>query len=824
MVVAEKTITQELARRELARRNLLDYTRFTMPEFDNTPFHEVYYEILNRFAHKQIKKLMVTIGPQHGKSEGSSRRLPSFVFGRSPNTKIAILSYAAEFAHGFNRDNQRIINSPEYQILFPDTKISNTPGVDLSDYHGSFQRTSTVFDILGTKGKLKAVGRKGQITGDPVDMAIMDDLYKDAMEGNSPQIRDSVIEWYTSVVMKRLHNDSQQLIVFTRWHAEDLIGWLEEKSEVILLDNWAQLDNPRDDVWYKINFPTIQNKEPTELDPREMGEPLYPKKHSLQKLEEEREIDPEKFESMNQGDPTPKAGLLYTQGFGEYHAKPTNFKKIANHTDVADTGSDYLCSINYGVGLDDYIYILDVYYTQEAQEVTEPGTAQFLKRSFVRISDMESNNGGRGFARNVDRELKGQIIINAYHQTLNKESKILTNAAECQRKILFPMNWKSKYPLFAKHLLQFKRKFRANKHDDSCFIAGTKVATTKGDVNIEDIKVGDMVITPSGIRKVTASGMTGHKPVITNMGLTGTHDHKVYYNHSFTDLDTLTDVLLLSRLSYREVTKWKYKKLLFLMELNTNLWERESIISASQVQIKDERVLKDCMLQFGNFIMEGKFLKGISFIIKTLILLTTTLTILSVYHLQNMLRHIPKQKREKQLTERTWLRLRRKQRNGIEVQKELNGTDNMLKKVSVKVLNMISNVRTVIKNINLFKNGQHSVVSNVGMNTDTEQMKRSSNTQESVSSVKESSEEDINKNNLNQNYPIPVVENVEPLSWSETEIKTKVNNLVPVYNITVDVDHVFYANGFLVSNCDSLTEVLLHSGISNFVNDGLYRM
>lgn len=466
MIATESSIKIELAQRELARRNLLEYTKYVMPEFDETEFHRVYYKILDMFAHRKIMKLMVTCPPQHGKSEGSSRKLPSYLHGIYPDTKIAILSYAASFAQGFNRDNQRTLDSKEYKVLFPETYLNNSNVVTNSR---NYLRNSTIFQIVNHKGQLKAVGRGGPLTGDPVDVAIMDDLYKDAAEGNSPVIREAVIEWYTSVVMKRLHNDSQQLIVFTRWHAEDLIGWLEEKDTVITLNSWEQLkpENIDKDAWYKVNFPALMNTAPTELDPREMDEALYPKKHSVHKLEKERLLDPEKFESMNQGDPTPKAGLLYTQGFNEYEKRPRHFKKLGNYTDVADQGADYLCSINYGVGLDDYIYVLDIYYTQEPQEVTEEETAAFLKRSQIREADFESNNGGRAFARNVDRFANRRIVINAFWQGGNKESRILTNAAEAQRKILMPPGWKQKFPLFAKHVGHFKKKFRANKHDDS---------------------------------------------------------------------------------------------------------------------------------------------------------------------------------------------------------------------------------------------------------------------------------------------------------------------------------------------------------------------
>lgn len=81
------------------------------------------------------------------------------------------------------------------------------------------------------------------------------------------------------------------------------------------------------------------------------------------------------------------------------------FKYILNYTDTADTGSDYLCSICYGMYESTY-YILDVLYTKEPMEVTEPATAQMLTNNNVGNALIESNNGGRGFSRNVIRELK----------------------------------------------------------------------------------------------------------------------------------------------------------------------------------------------------------------------------------------------------------------------------------------------------------------------------------------------------------------------------------------------------------------------------------
>ena len=83
---------------ELSRLHLLDFTEQTMAEFEATEFHKAYYEVLNLFAYKKIKNLIITIPPQHGKSTGSTIQLPAFILGRNPDTKIAVGSYSSTFA------------------------------------------------------------------------------------------------------------------------------------------------------------------------------------------------------------------------------------------------------------------------------------------------------------------------------------------------------------------------------------------------------------------------------------------------------------------------------------------------------------------------------------------------------------------------------------------------------------------------------------------------------------------------------------------------------------------------------------------------------
>ena len=104
-------LLEEKQRRE-SKDNLFKFTKYTMPTFQAASFHEVYYHVLDLFAQGIIKRLMITMPPQHGKSEGSTRRLPAYMLGKNPDSRVVVSSYNTTFARKFNRDIQRIIDDP----------------------------------------------------------------------------------------------------------------------------------------------------------------------------------------------------------------------------------------------------------------------------------------------------------------------------------------------------------------------------------------------------------------------------------------------------------------------------------------------------------------------------------------------------------------------------------------------------------------------------------------------------------------------------------------------------------------------------------------
>ena len=447
--------------RGLGERNLLSFTRHTLPAFAPAPFHLAYYEVLTRFAMGEIKKLMITMPPQHGKSEGATRRLPAFVLGQDPDKRIAIVSYNAIKARKFNRELQRIMDDDRYYELFPQTLLAGQASYQEQGRRSrNYARNSDECEIVGCQGSFKTIGVGGSLTGEPVDMLIMDDLYKDASSAWSPVIRQNVADWYDTVASTRLHNDSQQLLVFTRWHMEDLAGRLLEQEGV-----YDPIENPQG--WLLVSFPAIQNRPPSEQDPRAEGEPLWPERHSLEKLLEIKGRSPTVFESLYQQNPQPSQGLMYEE-FTCYTDLPSRSYSVA-YIDAADSGADYLCALFYKEA-EDGNYITDVLYTKDPMEVTETTLTYMLQQHQVERCHIESNNGGNLFVSNLQQRSwdTGNRLtrFNPFHQNQNKTARIFAASASVQKLVKMPLDWKKRFPKFARDLTGYLR-VGTNAHDDA---------------------------------------------------------------------------------------------------------------------------------------------------------------------------------------------------------------------------------------------------------------------------------------------------------------------------------------------------------------------
>jgi hypothetical protein len=407
----------ELLRRELARRHFLTFVPHIFPDYQMSWFHELVCDRLHEFAIGNIKKLMVCMPPQHGKSTLSTRSLPCYLFGLDANLRIAILSYSADKAHQFNREVQQRISSPRYQCLFPSVRLATAKDK-------AIVRTTQQFDIVGYDGSLKAVGREGPLTGDPVDIAILDDLLKDRQEAQSLTVRQSTWNWIVDVVETRLHNNSQMLYVTTRWDEDDPAGRFLERDGYYSEANKAG--------WVVINLPALRTADIVSYDPRPVGAALWPERHSLERIEAIKANSSLTFNSLYQQDPRPSTEAMVFPDWIEvdefpacdvqfagmdfgYSNDPTTLIRIGL------TGKDmYLEELIYETGLTNPDILQRAHLTKIGVHIeiiadnAEPKSIEELRRGVT------SADGQRLAGLNIKPCTKGPGSVNAGIQKLNE--------------------------------------------------------------------------------------------------------------------------------------------------------------------------------------------------------------------------------------------------------------------------------------------------------------------------------------------------------------------------------------------------------------------
>lgn len=286
----------KLKKQKLKREAPANFARFlgyNNSKYELEWFHKLIADHCQMLLEGKIKNLMVFVPPQHGKSEIVSRNFPAWAFGQNPDLKIVGCSYSADLAEQFSRSIQRTIDSKEYQEIFPETYLN---GSNVRTDVKGFLRNVDIFEMVGHKGFYKAVGVGGSLTGTPVDIAIIDDPVKDANEANSVTYRQRVWDWYNTVLSTRLHNNSKQLFIMTRWHEDDLAGRIL-KAE------------PND--WVVLSIPAICEREGDNgLSERHIGEALWESRHSLQKLEKQKQRAPREFSALYQQHPSVEGGNI----------------------------------------------------------------------------------------------------------------------------------------------------------------------------------------------------------------------------------------------------------------------------------------------------------------------------------------------------------------------------------------------------------------------------------------------------------------------------------------------------------------------------------
>jgi len=430
---------------ELARRSLWWFCTVMAPDFytEDKAYLRDLCDQLQEFWSSDERVMVVNMPPRHGKSRTASLFV-EWILGRDPTQKVITVSYNEELSTTFAKTVRNAISevsgdgSTVYHDIFPGTEIA---------------QGDASMKLWGTVGggRYLATSPTGTVTGMGANLIVCDDMVKNAMEAYNERILDQKWSYFTDTLLSRREPGQKVIFIMTRWATQDPCGRA--------ISHFTEIGYPPRLITYKARqddgtmlCDAILNAEDYEITLKTMA--------------------PGIVRANYQQEPVDVQNRLYTS-FRTYSELP-GLSKVMAYVDTADEGSDYLCSIVFGqVAADPRdVVILDVIYTQAPMEQTEPMVAQQLCAEYplrVASAHIESNNGGRGFARAVQelvRRYGGSVVVGWFTQHQNKKARILTAAPWLMQHCLFPEHWADKWPEFWKSIVTFTADGKAE-HDDA---------------------------------------------------------------------------------------------------------------------------------------------------------------------------------------------------------------------------------------------------------------------------------------------------------------------------------------------------------------------
>ena len=402
--------------------------------------------------------LIVEIPPRHHKSH-SLIMFEDWIFGKDTKQILITASYNSNLAHEFSQyvrdgiEEQKMRSTDiVYRDIFP---LTRTKRGDRSK-----QRWSLEGSFLSYTG----AGILAGVMGKGGNMIIIDDPIRGALEAFNENHLDKVWTAYTNSWLSRLERPRKQILVMTPWIEGDpadriIDGAKDSKENVFVLNMKAWTEKQGmlcDEILDLRSFEILKSR----LDPIILSGNYLCTRLGL-------------------------VGKLYTQ-FNTYteDERPELFEEIYCYIDTADEGKDFLSGPLVGInsGKDEFgmdikkAYLLDVIYSDKGMEITEPMTVNFLIENHIQSNmtvDIESNNGGRGFSRAVEKLLKNDhrsrgITINWFSQNVNKLARINNESNTIMKYFYYPADFRTRNKMwnaFATSLIRYSKE-GGNKHDD----------------------------------------------------------------------------------------------------------------------------------------------------------------------------------------------------------------------------------------------------------------------------------------------------------------------------------------------------------------------
>lgn len=300
------------------------------PQTVQTPALQLLDKHLVKVAEGDTRRLMWFMPPQEGKSQRVSRWFPLWMLMRDPELRIVIASYEFNAARRWGR------------AIRDEIKMHPELGLQVKASTGA----ANEWELEGHAGGVYCVGVGGPLTGRPADLIIIDDPVKGREEADSEHFRERAKDWWKETVNARMSETTPVVLIMTRWHEDDLAGFL-------------QTEHP--DEWVVINIPALAEGDHDPLG-RSDGEWLKSARHRSKPGWEQRRANfgTRGFQALCQGRPSPDEGNIFKrQWWQRYSDPPVRFDVVMMSWDMTfkDTrGSDYVVGQVWGKkGADAYL-------------------------------------------------------------------------------------------------------------------------------------------------------------------------------------------------------------------------------------------------------------------------------------------------------------------------------------------------------------------------------------------------------------------------------------------------------------------------------------
>lgn len=294
-----KDIDAELARRELARRNLRDFVRYRYRRLKRPilwNWHLDYLcEILTAITKLQLRRTIINMPPRHLKSEVAAQAWPAWMIGRedSPNSSMVSASFGASLAERDSRRTLTILQSNWYRLLFPHVVLA--------------KETEAEWETLGGASRV-AAGARGAITGKGGQHLLADDLLK-PKEANSEIIRNATNDWIGETFYSRQNDQMTATIthIAQRTHEEDPCGYLLKEMANPGADQYTHLCLSLENIEGKARLYSFGNFRYL----RKRGELLHPARIGPQQVAAMKVLMKKNFEGQyNQRPQKMEGGML----------------------------------------------------------------------------------------------------------------------------------------------------------------------------------------------------------------------------------------------------------------------------------------------------------------------------------------------------------------------------------------------------------------------------------------------------------------------------------------------------------------------------------